>query len=947
MSSINESLAWLEEFGIEGEVNNGWMKTLCPFHEDTDPSASINLEDQFFKCHACGAKGDIFKFMAAKVGKSKVAVRKLLKLKEAGSDDNTINPDLALKHHRALRGSQKWIRELAGKGITPQTIDDYMLGLDGRRVTIPIYDRQGMIVNIRKYKPNSRDSDKKTISLTGYGQARLYPIASLDSDEVILTEGELKALLLNQIGFTAMSPTGGASTWSEDWNTWFSNKRVVLIYDIDDGGRAGANRVAKNVFPYASEVKIVRLPISRKEYPKGDITDYVVALGHGATDIRRLIDNADPWSPSVFYDEGAVEDEEVHELHLSQASSSKYHGKLVQSEVVIQAKDIAPYIVPLKFEVKCSKDKDICAICPIWNAKDDQAIVEIDSRNPVLLEMLNVHRDKLGKILQRAANIPKQCDVCRFKTTDTTNIEELRLIPQLGISTAETEHVARRAFYVGHGIETNAPYKIQARVVPEPNTQYATMIVYNADAAQDSLSTFGLSETLADDLKVFQPKEWTVEALENKLHEIYTDLEANVTRIYQRRDMHLLIDLTYHSALYIPFQGKRIKGWVESLILGDSGQGKSEATSLLRTHYGLGEKFDCKGATAAGIKGGAQETARRWFITWGVIPLNDRRLVVLEEVKGMPVEVLATLTDMRSSGVAEIVKIERAKTNARCRLLWISNPRSDKQLMSFNFGVEAIKELVGSLEDIRRFDMAMLVASGEVDKKWLNVSDGKRPKAKHVFNKDLCRALILWVWSMQPEQIKLTDDAQDAMLSHASDMGTKYTSQIPLVETADHRLKLLRLSTALAARTYSTDDDGKTLIVRACHVDYIAKFMDRIYSSPVFGYNTYSDLLRGENTVQDEDEIVKQIKDMPYARDLVRSMLESKSITVFDIADLTGQDMERCREFLGLLVRKNALKRGRRAYLKNPAFIGLLKRLQLSDDLGNETMHSKTKDEEF
>lgn len=32
---------------------SGWAKMRCPFHEDQNPSASVNLERQRFKCYAC------------------------------------------------------------------------------------------------------------------------------------------------------------------------------------------------------------------------------------------------------------------------------------------------------------------------------------------------------------------------------------------------------------------------------------------------------------------------------------------------------------------------------------------------------------------------------------------------------------------------------------------------------------------------------------------------------------------------------------------------------------------------------------------------------------------------------------------------------------------------------------------------------------------------------
>ena len=35
---------------------------LCPFHNDTDPSLSINPETGQYFCHGCGKKGDLFHF---------------------------------------------------------------------------------------------------------------------------------------------------------------------------------------------------------------------------------------------------------------------------------------------------------------------------------------------------------------------------------------------------------------------------------------------------------------------------------------------------------------------------------------------------------------------------------------------------------------------------------------------------------------------------------------------------------------------------------------------------------------------------------------------------------------------------------------------------------------------------------------------------------------------
>ena len=39
------------------------MVGLCPFHEDHKPSMNVNNVKQIFKCFACGAGGDVIKFV--------------------------------------------------------------------------------------------------------------------------------------------------------------------------------------------------------------------------------------------------------------------------------------------------------------------------------------------------------------------------------------------------------------------------------------------------------------------------------------------------------------------------------------------------------------------------------------------------------------------------------------------------------------------------------------------------------------------------------------------------------------------------------------------------------------------------------------------------------------------------------------------------------------------
>jgi DNA primase len=44
------------------------MVGLCPFHEDHKPSMNVSTTKQIFKCFACGAGGDVLKFIQMREG---------------------------------------------------------------------------------------------------------------------------------------------------------------------------------------------------------------------------------------------------------------------------------------------------------------------------------------------------------------------------------------------------------------------------------------------------------------------------------------------------------------------------------------------------------------------------------------------------------------------------------------------------------------------------------------------------------------------------------------------------------------------------------------------------------------------------------------------------------------------------------------------------------------
>ena len=63
----------------KAKINGDDLIGLCPFHEDSKPSLSVNLRTGMYHCFACGASGNYIQFVAQKYGlSSKDAYKKIL-----------------------------------------------------------------------------------------------------------------------------------------------------------------------------------------------------------------------------------------------------------------------------------------------------------------------------------------------------------------------------------------------------------------------------------------------------------------------------------------------------------------------------------------------------------------------------------------------------------------------------------------------------------------------------------------------------------------------------------------------------------------------------------------------------------------------------------------------------------------------------------------------------
>lgn len=925
-------LSELERYGVKYEFSaEDEIRCRCPFHDDVNPSCCVNLEKQVFVCHVsgCGKTGDVITFLAGHVKKQRHEVLLELATRYDIESDATIEASVIERFHEGIWHAKPFLKELKKRAVTDDLIRQYRIGVHNGRVTIPIRNASGSFVNVRRYLPGAPGQDKMR-NTRGHGRIRLFPIQQLRYEDVVLTGGELKAIVaaahLNKRDIGCVTVTAGEGNWDPMFTRMFTDKRVYIIFDIDDAGKKAAEKLARVLYQVAETVSVIELPLDPDVYPHGDINDFVAS----GKKLYPLIKKAEEWRPIT---RAMMEDCEPEDTILAHSIKAKNTGKRIKFKALVTSMDTAPYVVPKCIKVECPQDQKFCGLCPAMTQKT----FDIHPEAPVILEMVSTRKASQLQALQEGIGVPKQCKVCEFNVLSYYNAEDARLSPELNITSKNSDRVMLPAIMIGEGAELNEVYEMVGRMHPHPDTQQSTLLVSTYEHTQDALSNYTLPGN--NQLEIFSPPEWTLDGVRTKLNSIYHDLESNVTRIYQRRLLHLVIDLVYHSPLFVHFDGKVIKGWVEALVVGDSAQGKSDTAEYLQEHYGLGERLECKNATVAGLLGGLQQHGGRWFVTWGVIPTHDRRLVILEEVKGASPEVISKLTDMRSRGVAEIPKIEKRRAAARTRLLWLSNSRSGRPMAAYNFGIQAIMELIGSPEDVRRFDIALIVTSQDIAPEELNKLQVSRPVVEHKYTRDLCRSLILWAWTQ--EDTRFEETATRKILDWSTQLSNAFSDIIPLVDRGSIRYKLARLSASVAARTYSCRESN--LLVRECHVDFIGELLLKIYESSSFGYLDFTRAKKASETVDDSQQIKKRIGDTPFPRDFVESLLAAEFLDQQDLQDWTGWDRHDSQQLLSFFVRKRAIVRRKRTYVKTPAFIDLLRNLD-DEDLPDRPSFAK---EEF
>lgn len=330
----------LNHYGLKPKNN----MLLCPFHEDKTASLQVNLEKNFYKCHACGKSGDVIQFVqdyekltkyqalkkctsmivpgqepkitqvtepgtqtperTAFLQKMFLSFRKgifnSVPAKEYCASRNLDYESLEIgfnsgQFHHGTRKDEKLINDclqyglLALGGTNSRTGGQAYKPFGNKGIVFPLKNRENEIVSFY-YRSTINDKDQKHYYLKN--RQGLYPgYPNPDTKKLILTEAIVDTASLLQIdeinqNYTLLTCYGTNGLTDEILNAVKPLKQLEEFIFFFDGDKAGNEAVEK----YTGILRELHpdIVISKVETPQGEDINSLI-IGHESEILTHLI----------------------------------------------------------------------------------------------------------------------------------------------------------------------------------------------------------------------------------------------------------------------------------------------------------------------------------------------------------------------------------------------------------------------------------------------------------------------------------------------------------------------------------------------------------------------------------------------------------------------------------------------------------------------------------
>jgi len=258
--------------------HSGYFKALCPGHADQNtPSLSVTEKEDgavLVHCFVCKDQERVLRALEE---------RGVRRSDLFGGTDEGPNPNGSKKAKRRMCLTKaydyktpdgKFIKHHALRFTPPPEGEAHHSDCLGDHVNSSRKDKDFL-----QARPN--DNGGYVYGLDGV-QPTLYDLgdamrASLGGQMVVWVEGEKDADNgRERLGLTTTTCPMGAKHWKPHYASFLTGAHVVVVADNDGPGREHAEKVARELLPFAASVKILKLPGVPE---KGDLSDWIEAGG--------------------------------------------------------------------------------------------------------------------------------------------------------------------------------------------------------------------------------------------------------------------------------------------------------------------------------------------------------------------------------------------------------------------------------------------------------------------------------------------------------------------------------------------------------------------------------------------------------------------------------------------------------------------------------------------
>ena len=873
----------------------------CPFdhhtasgipYKETRPSAHVNTMEGLFHCKACNTGLSEIQFIEKILGCDYAQARKL---QLAFSTDETLaewEDSVALTQETKQRAlalgiSEEVLEELKIRTPAPPFRQDI--------ISFPVFMFDHLI-DIRNYDPGHQPKIRsRKEALAGL----IIPFdlwRETDTNKItLICAGEKDMAIARSNGFNAITITGGERALPLPIE-FFKDRKVAICYDHDDTGIEGAKNLANALLKYVKEVKVVTNFHEICTEKGEDLTDFFMKYHKTREDLINYIKATKPY----VYTETEKKKAELPVLTLQQASTPRYINQLVKTNIQVVATMDQVFTAPTSViaeKTRLSGKDDTMAQGDIreWKLSEDNVAD--------LLHLIdnNFKEDQIKDNLKTRMFIPAKERNILIKRLAEETVYKACVTDLFETQDMDAQPMEYTCYSLGAKLESGKKYLVTHKIIPHPyKGQQLIMLITSAEQASDSVTNFRITPEIKRNLDVFKNIE--AHTAELKVAKIAKKVKGLLG--YNGNDLLIqAIDLSYHTALAFNFGSfKNVRGYLETLIVGESRMGKSSTASALQKTYGLGAFVSLAGnsATIAGLVGGSNKTATGFQTRAGVIPQNHKGLIVFEELGKCAANVLAELTDIRSSNEVRIARVSGTMIlPAWVRMVTLTNTKhinnQIKPIASYPNGISIITELVPTAEDIARYDLMVVLG----DRGNSNINPLWEPEEP--FSEEAYRTRIRWIWSRTPEQIIFSDHSKNLIIEEANKLNAEFECHIKIFGTEAWK-KICRLAIAIAGYCVSTDDTYEHIVVTETHITAAVKFLRKIYDNPVFKLKEYVQHEKLFSTT--DDEAVVLLQDIwNKTPGIVQQLEQYASVTKNMLAATTGLGNEELNRTLNRLTK--------------------------------------------